>query len=114
MNARSNAPATTFYVPRDSAALAELQWLDGRDGQPAAPLEFGIEAVPDLQAGTLLQGGRWLRFGSRSVMEVSTLTLHAVEPWVPIVPGQPITSLSREGDVARAFSPSRGQYVLAA
>lgn len=101
-------------VRSDSSALAELQWLDGRQGQPSDPTEYGIEAVPDLQAGTLLQGGRWLRFGSRSVMDVATLTVHAVEPWVPIVPGQPITSLSREGDTARAFSPSRGQYVLAA
>lgn len=101
-------------IRSDSASLAELQWLDAVDGQPGPPMSFGIEAVADLQAGTLLQGGRWLRFGSRGVMDVATLTLHAVEPWVPIVPGKPITSLSREGDRVRAFSPGRGAYVLAA
>lgn len=98
----------------ESASLAELQWLDGRGGQPAAPVAFGIEAVADLQAGTLWQGGRWLRVGSRTIVDVATLSVQAVEPWVPMVPGQPVTAISREGDTVRAFSPSRGQYVLAA
>ena len=40
--------------------------------------------------------------------------MHPVDPWVPIVPGVPITSLSREGDDVRAFSPGRSHYVLAA
>ena len=52
--------------------------------------------------------------GSRSVIDVSTLTVYQVDPWVPIVPGVPVTSISREGDVVRAFSPGRTQYVLAA
>lgn len=101
-------------VRAESASLAELQWLDERNGQPGPSRSFGLEAVRDLQAGTQLQGGRWLRLGSRSILDVATLAVHAVDPWVPIVPGQPITSLSREGDVARAFSPGRTHYVLAA
>lgn len=93
---------------------AELQWLDARQGQPGPTQRYGIEAVDDLQAGTLLQGGRWLRLGAGRVMDVATLSLFAVEPWVPMLPGVPVTAISREGDDARAFSPSRGQYVLLA
>lgn len=101
-------------VKSESSSLAEVQWLDARGGQPGPSSTFGIEAVPDLQSGTQLQGGRWLRLGSRSVLDVSSLTVHPIDPWVPIVPGVPITSLSREGDEARAFSPGRGAYVLVA
>lgn len=101
-------------VRSESASLAEVQWLDERDGQPGAARSFGIEAVTDLQSGTLLQGGRWLRFGSRSVMDVASLKVFPVEPWVPVAPGQPDTHLSREGDDVRAFSPGRRNYVLAA
>ena len=96
-----------------SASLAELQWLDSVNGQPGASQTYGIEAVSDLQAGTQIAGGRWLRFGSRSVMDVATLKLFAVEPWVPMLPGVPVTSISREGDDVRAFSPGRTQYALA-
>jgi len=101
-------------IHAENRSLAELQWLDAQDGQPAPSRSFGLEAVPDLQAGTALAGGRWLRLGSRSVMDVQTLAVHPVEPWVPMRPGVPITSLSRDGDDARAFSPRRTRYVLAA
>lgn len=101
-------------ITSESSSLAEVQWLDARDGQPGPSLSFGIEAVPDLETGTRLAGGRWLRLGSRSVLDVASLTVHPVDPWVPIVPGVPITSLSREGDEVRMLSPGRTQYVLAA
>ena len=101
-------------IKTESASLAELQWLDSVSGQPGTSETFGIEAVTDLQTGTQLAGGGWLRFGSRSVMDVATLKLFAVDPWVPILPGVPVTSISREGDDVRAFSPGRTQYVLAA
>jgi hypothetical protein len=101
-------------IQSESSSLAEVQWLDARDGQPGPSQSFGIGAVPDLEAGTRLEGGRWLRLGSRSILDVATLTVHAVDPWVPIVPGVPVTSLSREGDEVRMFSPGRTQYVLAA
>ena len=97
-----------------SASLAELQWLDSVNSQPGASQTYGIEAVGDIQAGTQMAGGRWLRFGSRSVLDVASLKLFAVEPWVPMLPGVPVTSISREGDDVRAFSPGRTQYVLAA
>lgn len=97
-----------------SNSLAEAQWLDSAQGQPGPVQLFGIEAVHDLDAGTRLAGGRWLRLGSGIVIDVATLTVHAVEPWVPHKPGVPITSLSRDGDEVRAFSPRRSQYVLAA
>lgn len=98
----------------ESNTLAELQWLDSEAGQPGALRGFGIQAVHDLDTGTRLAGGRWLRLGSRLVIDVPTLTVHTVEPWVPHQPGVPITSLSRDGDEVRAFSPGRTQYVLAA
>ena len=101
-------------IKAESSSLAELQWLDSADGQPGPSQTFGIEAVADMQAGTQLAGGRWLRFGSRSVIDVSTLRVYPVDPWVPMLPGVPITSISREGDEVRAFSPGRTQYALAA
>lgn len=101
-------------IKAESASLAEVQWLDSVDGQPGPSQSFGIEAVADMQAGTQLAGGRWLRLGSRSVIDVPSLRVYPVDPWVPIVPGVPITSISRQGDDVRAFSPGRSQYVLAA
>ena len=97
-----------------SSDLAELQWLDSVDGQPGPSVTYGVEAITDLQADTRLAGGRWMRLGSRGVFDVGTLTTYKVDPWVPMVPGVPITSISREGDEVRAFSPGRTQYVLAA
>ena len=97
----------------ESNSLAEAQWLDGKQGQPGAPMSFGIERA-DINQDTLLTGGRWLRLGSRIVIDVPTLTVHTVTPWVPHEPGVPITSVSRDGDEVRAFSPGRTQYVLAA
>ena len=101
-------------IKAESSSLAEVQWLDATDGQPGPSQSFGIEAVADLQASTQLAGGRWLRLGSLSVMDVAKLGVFPVDPWVPMVPGVPITSTSREGDEVRAFSPGRTQYVLAA
>ena len=97
-----------------ASSMVEVQWLDSANGQPGPSQTFGISAIADLQAGTQLAGGRWLRVGSRSVLDTSTLTVFGVDPWVPIVPGVPVTSMSREGDQVRAFSPGRTQYVLAA
>ena len=101
-------------IKAESASLAEVQWLDSADGQPGPSQSFGIEAVADMQAGTQLAGGRWLRLGSRSVIDVSALRVYPVDPWVPMLPGVPVTSISREGDEVRAFSPGRSLYVLAA
>jgi hypothetical protein len=98
----------------ESNTLAESQWLDADGGQPGPVALYGIGEVNDLESGTTLAGGRWLRLGSRCVIDVNTLVVHRVTPWVPIVPGVPITSISREGDTARAFSPGKTKYVLAA
>ncbi len=97
----------------ESASLAEVQWLDERNGQPGPSETYGIEAIKDLQRDTQLQGGRWLRLGSRTVLDVATLTAYPIEPWVPILPGVPVTSVSRAGDDVRAFSPQQTHYVLA-
>lgn len=97
-----------------SSSLAAVQWLDSESGQPGPSASFGIDSITDLQAGTRLAGGRWLRLGSQGVLDLSTLAVANVDPWVPMVPGVPVTSISREGDHVRAFSPGRTQYVLAA
>ena len=99
-------------VGSGSNTLAEAQWLDSRAGQPGASLMWGIEKS-DVASGSELRGGRWLRLGSLRVLDVKTLALHKIEPWVPMRPGEPVTSVSREGDEARAFSPGATQYVLA-
>lgn len=96
----------------DSNTLAEAQWLDSDAGQPGPSLTWGIQKV-DPATATLLRGGRWLRLGSRLVLDVQTLAVHAVEPWVPMRPGEAVTSLMRNGDHARMFSPGRSAYVLA-
>lgn len=98
----------------ESASLAEAQWLDAGQGQPGPSQRWGIQHEPAPEAGTVLAGGRWLRLGSRTVLDVATLTAHEVSPWVPYRPGEPVHNLSREGDEARAFSPGRSAYVLAA
>lgn len=95
-----------------SSSLAEAQWLDSEAGQPGEPMVWGIAQVDAAQ--TALQGGRFLRLESRLVLDVQHLQWHPVEPWVPMVAGKPDTSLARDGDRARAFSPGRTQYVLAA
>ncbi|HRD99032.1 MAG TPA: hypothetical protein PLA97_21850 [Rubrivivax sp.] len=97
-----------------SSSLAELQWLDARAGQPTAPQTFGIEQLPDLEAATTLGGGRWLRLGAEAVLNVATLRVHPVRPWVPVAPGKPMTEPDREGDSVRAFSPGQTKYVLLA
>lgn len=97
-----------------SNALAEAQWLDSEGGQPGPVQFFGISAVQDLEAGTRLAGGRWLRLGSALIVDVPAFTFHAVAPWVPLKPGEPATSLSRDGDEVHVFSPRRSQYVLRA
>lgn len=98
----------------DSASLAELQWLDSNRGQPGPSQSFGIERVAAPEAGTRLAGGRWLRLGSRTVLDVRSLTAYPIEPWVPMLPGRPVDPLGREGDEARAFAPDESAYVLAA
>ncbi|MFT3819708.1 MAG: hypothetical protein QM750_19105 [Rubrivivax sp.] len=95
-----------------SNSLAEAQWLDSDAGQPGEPQSWGIAKV-DAATQTVMRGGRFLRLGSRLVLDVHRLVLHTVEPGVPMRPGVPVTSLARDGDRARAFSPGRTQYVLA-
>lgn len=101
-----------------SASLAEAQWLDSEGGQPGESQSWGISHVDlknaaELDARTRLQGGQWLRLGSQLVLDLRTLAVHKVEPWLPVRPGEPVTGLSRAGDEVRAFSPGRTAYVLA-
>lgn len=97
----------------NSNTLAETQWLDSAAGQPGEPATYGIQHLTDPEAATRLAGGRWLRLGAQLILDVATLTPHAVEPWVPMQPGKPVTEVIRDGDTVRAFSPGRTRYVLA-
>jgi hypothetical protein len=97
----------------ESTSLAELQWLDSEAGQPGASVQFGIEKVA-LETGTRLGGGRYLRLGSSTVLDVKTFKTFPIEPWVPMVPGKPVHPLSRDGYTARAFAPDQSAFVLAA
>lgn len=92
--------------------LAEAQWLDSAGGQPGPSRSWGIAKVA-VETDTTLQGGRWLRLGSTVVLDVQTLQVHRVEPRVPMLPGQPVTSLSSDQYEARAFAPGGTAYVLA-
>ncbi|MBL8330904.1 MAG: hypothetical protein JNJ71_18850 [Rubrivivax sp.] len=105
---------TITPVVSRSSSLAELQWLDALAGQPGAAQSFGIELLPELEAATTLVGGRWLRPGAWAVLNVATLRVYPIRPWVPVAPGQPMTELNREGDRVRAFSPGQTKYVLLA
>jgi hypothetical protein len=58
-----------------------LQWLDEKRGQPGPLQQFG-PAQKQLESDTLLRGGKLLLIDRRFVLDVSTLTVKAVEPWI--------------------------------
>ena len=91
------------------ASDAEYQWLDADKRQPAAPKSFGIENVNPL-TGTELRGGRWLRMNS-TVLDVSTLRLYKVYPFIDGASGSPFAGLQAGNSRAFAFSPAQTQYV---
>ncbi len=91
------------------ASLAEYQWLDADKGQPTEPRSFGIENV-NPATGTELRGGRWLRM-NLTVLDVSTLRLYNVHPFIGGAPGSPFAGLQAGNSRAFAFSPAQTQYV---
>lgn len=96
-----------------TSGMAEAQWLDAEAGQPGPVRTYGIEKVA-LADGTAMQGGRWLKLSSRTVLDVKTLTVHPVRPWIESGSGQPMAGLNGGGIAARAFSPGGTQYVTPA
>lgn len=92
-----------------STNLAELQWLDAREGQPSEVFTYGIQQV-DPDAGTTLQGGRWLKLGYHTVLDVANLRAHAIEPWERHQPGRARDGFNGSGNDALAFSPGRTQF----
>ncbi|MCY7388315.1 MAG: hypothetical protein LH481_09670 [Burkholderiales bacterium] len=91
------------------ASLAEYQWLDADKGQPTEQKSFGIENVNPV-SGTELRGGRWLRMNV-TVLDVSTLRLYKVHPFIDGAPGTPFAGLQAGNSRAIAFSPGQTQYV---
>jgi hypothetical protein len=101
-------------VGEPSTNMAELQRLDAPpDGQPDAPRRFGIEKVAP-QDDTVVQGSRWLKLSYHSVLDVQTLAVHPVRPWIPSGSGGPLAGLNGGGYRAVLFSPGRSAYVLPA
>ena len=94
------------------ASNADYQWLDADKGQPTEQKSFGIEHV-DPATGTELRGGRWLRMNI-TVLDVSTLRLYKVHPWIDSVADGPFAGLRTGGSSAFAFSPAQTQYVTSA
>jgi hypothetical protein len=99
----------THSFGEPSTNLAHLQWLDADGGQPAAPGHFGIEAVDP--SGTELRGGRWLLLSHHTVLDVRTLRVFPVRPWVERGRGLAMAGLNGSGTRAIAFSPGETQYV---
>jgi hypothetical protein len=103
LDLRSLGPASTGGVA--------LQWLDGADGQPGPTRQFGIERLA-LDEGTVWRGGRWLRIGHHTVLDVQTLQAYPVVAWIPSGSGQPLQGLNASTGAARAFSPGQTRFVL--
>ncbi len=93
-----------------STDTAQVQWLDTGDGQPGPVQVFAIQKV-DPTGGTELRGGRWLRLGPRMVLDVQTLRMYPIRPWVPSGSGRPMEGATASGVRALGFSPGRTQYV---
>lgn len=105
-----NGQLVTRSIGMPSTSLAEYQWLDADKGQPTEPRTFGIEKV-DLDAGTRLQGGRWLRLSHHSVLDIKELRVYPVQPWIDYRRGVPFGGLNTGGTRVRALSPGQTQFV---
>jgi hypothetical protein len=86
--------------------MATLQWLDSRGGQPGPVLQFG-PALQQLEADTWLRGGRLLLVDRRFVIDVSTLAVQAVEPWI-------VNGLNASTTSAVATSPRATLFAMPA
>ena len=91
-----------------STNMADYQWLDSESGQPGEPKSFGIEKVE--REGMELGGGRYLRLSHHTVLDVRTLAVFPIRPWVESGKGAPMAGLTGAGIRAIAFSPGRTQY----
>ncbi len=92
-----------------STDMAEYQWLDSEGGQPGMPAMFGIEQVR--QQGMELRGGRWLRLSHHTILDVQTLRVFAIRPWIEGGKGVPLRGLNGGSVRAIALSPGQTQYV---
>jgi hypothetical protein len=91
-----------------------LQWLDAAPGRQPGPVQrLGLSKI-DPGADTLLQGGRWLLLSSRHVLDLHTLAVHPVQPWILSGTDHPLSGLHGGDETARAFSPSGSAYVVPA
>lgn len=100
-------------IGEPSTDIAELQRLDAApDGQPDRPRRFGIEKVtPD---DTVVRDARWLKLGHRHVLDVQTLAVHPVRPWIRAGSSDPLAGLNGGGRGAVLLSPGRSAYVVPA
>lgn len=68
-------------VKRLGGDLPTLQWLDSNAGQPGPEQQFG-PGEKQLETETWLRGGRLLMIDRRFVLNLSTLGLQPMEPWI--------------------------------
>ena len=85
---------------------ADVQWLDSQDGQPGPIERFG-PAQKDIEADTGLRGGRYLLIDRRVVLDVSSLTVKSVEPWI-------VGGLNASTQMAVSLSPRRTLFAMPA
>lgn len=83
-----------------------LQWLDAQQGQPGPELTFG-PAEKQLEADTWLRGGRLLMIDRRAVLNVATLAVQPIEPWI-------VGGLNASTVPAVALSPRATRVVMPA
>lgn len=91
-----------------STDMADYQWLDANDGQPSPPASFGIEKVS--REGMVLRGGRYLRLSHHTILDVQTVQVLPIRPWIESREGVPMRGLNGGNVRAMAFSPGRTQY----
>lgn len=86
--------------------LATLQWLDARAGQPGPVLQFGA-SLQQPEVDTWLRGGRLLLVDRRYVLDVATLGVQPVEPWI-------VNGLNASTTSAVATSPRATLFAMTA
>lgn len=98
---------------RQLAEMPVLQWLDEVDGQPGPPRRYGLE-LRQLEADTQAPRGRRLLVDNQSLLDLATLSVAAVQPWIGSGSADPMAGLNASTARAVALSPRGTQVALPA
>ena len=91
--------------------MPPLQWLDEVEGQPGARRYFGQDRQ-SLETDTVLRGGRLLRIGNQSVLDIATLEVHRVPAWISARPDGSDMGVNASTVAAAMLSPRKTRFVL--